>query len=221
MKKEDIAKTIDHTVLGASATEENIKRLCDEAKTYSFRGVCINSRWVKFAKRLLKGSGVKVATVIDFPLGASPHQARVFQARKAKEDGADELDLVLDIGSFKAGKYDEVLEDLKEIAKVLPTKVIIETGYLTEEEIVKAAQLVKKSGAICVKTSTGWEPKTDISTKAGHIRLIKKAACDILIKAAGGISTLKDLNIILEAGADIIGASASVSIIKEKGRRLD
>lgn len=214
MAEINIAKTIDHTFLEASATKEDIKRLCNEAKTYDFRGVCINSRWVKFAKGLLKGSGVKVATVIDFPLGASSHQVRVFQARKAKEDSADELDLVLDIGSFKAGKYDEVLEDLKEIAEVLPTKVIIETGHLTEEEIVKAARLVKKSGAICVKTSTGWEPKIDINTKAGHIRLIKKAACDILIKAAGGIRTLKDLNIILKAGADIIGASSSVEIMK-------
>ncbi len=216
MKKEDIAKTIDHTLLGASATEEDIKRLCGEAKTYDFRGVCINSRWVGLAKKLLRGSSVKVATVIDFPLGASSHQVRLFQAKQARKDGADELDLVLDIGSFKAGEYDEVLEDLKEIAKVLPTKVIIETGHLTEEEIVKAAQLVKKSGAICVKTSTGWEPKTDISTKAEHIRLIKKATGNILIKVAGGIRTLKDLNIMLKAGADIIGASASVSIIKEK-----
>lgn len=217
MAKINIAKVIDHTFLGASATEENIKRLCGEAKTYGFRGVCINPRWVGLAKKLLRGSGVKVATVIDYPLGASSPQARLFQAKQAKKDGADELDLVLDVGSFKAGKYDQVLKGLKEIAKVLPTKVIIETGHLTDQEITKASQLVKASGAICVKTSTGWEPKTDILTKAAHIKLIKKAVCDILIKASGGIRTLKDLNIMLEAGADIIGASSSAEIIEEAG----
>lgn len=215
MDKIDIAKIIDHTFLGADGGKKDIERICQEAKTYGFRGVCINSRWIKFAKGLLEGSDVKITTVIDYPLGASPHRVRLFQGKAAKDDGADELDLVLAIGSFKAGKYDEVLEDLKEIAKILPTKVIIETGYLTDEEIAKASQLVKASGCICVKTSTGWEPKTDISTKAEHIKIIRKTLPGVLIKASGGIRTLKDLKILVEAGADIIGTSASVDIMKE------
>lgn len=220
MDKIDIAKIIDHTFLKADGGEADIEKICQEAKDYGFRGVCINCRWIKFAKGLLKGSNVKITTVIDYPLGASPHRVRIFQGQCAKEDGADELDLVLTIGSFKAKKYDEVLKDTKEIAKILPTKVIIETGYLTDEEIAKASQLVKDAGAICVKTSTGWKPKTDISTKANHIKIIRQTLPNILIKASGGIRTLKDLKILVEAGADIIGTSASIDIMKSFVREV-
>ena len=211
----EIAKLIDHTNLKANATPEDIRKTCQEAKTYGFRSVCINPRWVKLAKEELKDAGIKVAVVIDWPVGASSTKERVFAAKVAKEDGADELDLVMDIGDFKAGKYEEVLKDFKEVAKVLPTKVIIETGFLTEEEIKKASELVKESGAFCVKTSTGVDPKVDLSTKVSHLKIIREAVGpDFSIKAAGGIKTLEDARKMIEAGVNIIGTSSGTEIVK-------
>lgn len=212
----EIAKIIDHTNLRADATERDIRQTCQEAKQYRFRGVCINPRWVKIAKEELRGTDIKVMTVIDWPCGASPFSIRYAQAMKAKEDGADELDLVMDIGNFKAGKHEEVLFDLKEISKILPTKVIIETGFLSAEEIKKSAQLVKESGAICVKTSTGMPPKVDIDTKVNHVKLLREVVGpDFSIKAAGGIRTREDVRKMTEAGANIIGTSAGVKIMTE------
>ena len=215
MTKEEIAKIIDHTNLKADTTANDIRRTCQEAREYGFRGVCINPRWVKLAKTELKGKSVKVVTVIDWPIGASGTLVRVFQAEIAKKDGADEIDPVLNIGDFKAGNYDLVLKDLKSLAKILPTKLIIETGYLTDEEIKKAASLVKEAGCYCVKTSTGMEPKVDLETKIRHIRLIREAVGEgFPIKAAGGIKTMADAQKAVEAGANIIGTSSGVEIIK-------
>jgi len=217
MEEINIAKLIDHTNLRADATEEDIKKTCQEARDYAFRGVCINPRWVKLAKEELGGTEIKVIAVIDWPRGASPTEVRVFQAMKAKEDGADEIDPVMNVGSFKEGNYKEVLADLKALAEILPSKVIIETGFLTDEEIKKAAELVKESGAFCVKTSTGMEPKVDIDTKISHIKLIRKAlGKDFLIKAAGGIKTLEDAQKVVEAGANIIGTSSGAEIVSGK-----
>lgn len=217
MEKEKIAKAIDHTYLKADATEADIRRICQEAKKYGFRGVCVNPRWAKLAKEELRGTEVKVIIVIDWPCGASSTEVRVFQAQNAEEDGADEIDPVMDIGSFKMGKHEDVLEDLRALARVLPTKVIIETGFLTDEEIKKAAELVKKSGAFCVKTSTGMEPKVDIDKKILHVRLIQEAVGeDFPIKAAGGIKAMKDAQRIVEAGANIIGTSAGLAILEGK-----
>jgi len=217
MEEINIAKLIDHTNLRADATEEDIKKTCQEARDYAFRGVCINPRWVKIAKEELKETNIKVVTVIDWPCGSSPTEVRVFQAKIAKEDGADEIDPVINIGNFKEGDYKEVLADLKALAEILPSKVIIETGFLTEEEIKKAAELVKESGAFCVKTSTGMEPKVDIDTKISHIKLIRKAlGKDFLIKAAGGIKTLEDAQKVVEAGANIIGTSSGAEIVSGK-----
>lgn len=210
----DIAKTIDHTNLKVNATVQDIRKTCLEAKTYGFRSVCVNLRWAKLAKEELKGSGVKVVVVIDWPCGASLTEARVFQAELAKKDGADEIDPVMGVGDLKMGDYKTVLADFKALAKVLPVKMIIETGFLTDEEIRKAAQLVKEAGCYCVKTSTGMEPKTDIDTKIQHVKLIRSVVGpDFPIKASGGIGSLEDAKRVIEAGANIIGTSSSLKII--------
>ncbi len=215
-KSVNLAKIIDHTNLKANATKNDIRQLCQEAKKYGFRAVCINPRWVKLAKEELKGTDIKVAPAVDWPCGASSTEVRVFATKKAKDDGADEIDIVLDIGNFKIGKYKEVLEDLKKVAEILPTKVIVETGFLTEEEIIKATQLVKESGAFCVKTSTSLEPKVDIDTKISHVKLMRRVVGKgFLIKAAGGIRTVEDAQRMIKAGADIIGTSSGVEIVKE------
>ena len=211
----DVAKIIDHTNLKADATEGDITQTCQEAKKYGFRSVCINSKWVKLAKKLLEGTKIGVCAVIDWPCGASPTKVRVFQAKVAKKEGADEIDPVMNIGDFKAKRYGEVLRDLRALAKVLPAKVIIETGFLTKKEIARAAQLVKKSGAICVKTSTGMPPKVDIAAKVRHVIIMRKVVgSKFLIKAAGGIRDRGDIEKMVRAGANIIGTSAGVEIVK-------
>lgn len=215
MTKENIAQTIDHTYLKADATEADIRRICQEAKKYGFRGVCINPRWAKLAKEELQGTEIKVIIVIDWPCGASSTEVRVFQAQNTEEDGANEIDPVMDIGTFKMGKHEDVLEDLRTLARVLPTKVIIETGFLTDEEIKKASEIVKESGAFCVKTSTGMEPKVGVDKKILHVKLMREAVGkDFPIKVAGGIRTLKHVQDLLEAGANIIGTSSSIAIIE-------
>jgi len=213
----EVAKIIDHTNLRANATVDDIKKTCQEAKTYGFRGVCINPKWAKLVKEELKDTRIKVVVVIDWPCGASSTESRVCQAEVAKKEGADEIDPVLNIGDFRSGEYKKVLEDLKALAAVLPTKLIIETGYLTDEEIKKAASLVKEAGCYCAKTSTGMEPKVDLETKCRHIGLISQAVgSNFPIKAAGGIRTSADVLKVLEAGAGIIGTSSGVEIVTGK-----
>lgn len=213
----NIAKIIDHTNIRKNATKESIKKTCQEAKKYGFRGVCVNPQWVKLIKKELKGAGIKVICLVDPPIGNSSHQKRIKIAQIAKKDGADELDVVINIQAVKHGKWNEVLKDLKEICKILPTKIIIGSGYLTDEEIKKASKIVKKARAICVKTSTEKGPleHRELKEKALHLKIMKKAAPGLLIKAAGKIRTLKDLKMMVKAGADIIGTSSSVKIIKE------
>jgi deoxyribose-phosphate aldolase len=146
---------------------------------------------------------------------------RVEICKKAKKDGADELDIVMNIIDMKYERYDEILEDLKEICKILPTKVIIGSGYLTDEEIKKASELVKKAGAFCVKTATEKDPleHIELKEKARHLQIMKKAAPGLKIKASGKIRTLRDLLMMVEAGADIIGTSSSVNIMREYKRK--
>ncbi|PIQ93005.1 MAG: deoxyribose-phosphate aldolase [Parcubacteria group bacterium CG11_big_fil_rev_8_21_14_0_20_39_14] len=213
----EITRIIDYTNLKPEATETDIKKLCQEAKEYGFRAVCVNPIWVPFCVDKLKGTSTKIASVIDFPLGAGGTQNRLNQVKIAKETGASEIDIVMPSGLFKSGNYQAVLDDLKAIVGVgLPIKVIIETGLLTDEEIKKASGIVKESGAFCVKTSTGFMANIDIDTKVGHVRLMREAVGpDFQIKAAGGIKTLKDIKRLLEAGANIIGTSAGVEIMKE------
>lgn len=213
----NIAKIIDHTNINPSATEKDIKKTCQEAKHYGFRSVCVNPRWVSFVKEELGERDIKVVVLIDPPMGLSAHLKRMEVSKKAKADGADELDIVLNIIDLKYGRFDEVLEDLKEIAKILPTKVIIGSGYLTDKEIEKASALVREAKAFCVKTATESDPlgHGEMKEKAKHIELMKAAAPGLKIKASGKIKTLKDVELMVEAGADIIGSSSSVKIIED------
>ena len=210
----DIAKIIDHTNLRANATAEDIKKTCQEAKEFGFRSVCINPRWVRLAKEELQGAEIKIVAVIDWPIGGSSTESRVCQAKTAKKDGADEIDPVLDIGNFKAGNYDLVSQDLKKLSKILPTKLIIETGYLTDDEIKEASLMVKEAGCYCVKTSTGIDPKTDIDAKILHLKLMREVVGPTFpIKAAGGVRTMRDAQRVADAGANIIGTSNGAEII--------
>jgi len=213
----NIAKIIDHTNIKITATEKNIIKTCQEAKEYGFRGVCVNPEWVKLIKKELKGTDIKVVCLVDPPIGDSPHWQRTDLCQKAKRDGADELDVVISIPDVKHERWMKVLKDLKEISKILPTKVIIGSGYLTDEEIEKASKIVKEAGAICVKTATEKDPleHRELKEKFYHLKLMRKAAPGLLIKAAGGIRTLSDAKEAINAGADIIGTSSGVEILKE------
>ena len=217
LKNMTISKLIDQTFLKKDASDEEISKVAEEAKKYGFRGFCVLPKHTKLAKDVLRGSSTKVTTLIDEPTGASPHKVRMKMAEAAKKAGSDELDVVMKIDDFKNGKYEEVLADLKEICQVLPTKVIIGSGYLTDEEIKKASAIVKTAGAICVKTATSNDPlgNTELAEKAKHVRIMKESAPGLLVKAAGGIRTLADLEMMTQAGADIIGTSSGVEIVNE------
>lgn len=213
----NIAKIIDQTNIKLEAKKEDIIKTCRESVEYGFRGVCINPQWVKLAQKELKKSDVKVICLIDPPIGDSPHQKRAQACFKAKKDGADETDVVVSIPDIKHDKWDKILKDLKEICRILPTKVIIGSGYLTDEEIEKISGIVKKAGAICVKTATAKDPleNRELEEKARHLKIMRNAAPGLLIKASGNIKTLKDVKMMVAAGADIIGTSSGVEIVKE------
>ena len=215
----NIAKIIDHTNIRKNATAEDIKKTCQEAKVYGFRGVCVNPEWVKLVKKELKGTDIKVVCLVDPPIGDSPHSKRIKICQKAKRDGTNNLDVVISIPDVKHERWEKILRDLKEICQILPTKVIIGSGYLTDEEIIKASEIVKKAGAICVKTATEKDPleHRELKEKFYHLKLMRKAAPGLLIKAAGGIRTLSDAKEAINAGADIIGTSSGVEIMKEIG----
>ncbi|MCD6177667.1 deoxyribose-phosphate aldolase [bacterium] len=217
MKLSQIAKIIDHTNIDPKAKAKDIKKTCKEAIKYAFRGVCVNPQWVRLAKQELKDTDIKVVVLVDPPMGQSSHSERMKICRKAKKDGADEIDIVMNIVDLKYERYDKILKDLKEICKILPTKVIIGSGYLTDEEIKKASWLVKKAGAICVKTATQKDPleHRELEEKARHLKLMIEGAPGLLIKAAGKIRTLKDLRKMVQAGADIVGTSSGVQIMRE------
>lgn len=219
-----IAQVIDQTFLKKGSSDEEIKKICLETKEYGFRGLCVFPEHTKISKEFLKDSGVKVTTLIDEPTGASLPEKRLEMAIKAKDDGSDEIDVVMKIDDFKNGKYGEVLDDLKNICRIMPTKVIIGSGYLTDEEIKKASSIVKEAGAICVKTATVNDPldSAELSEKAKHVRIMRKSAPGLLIKAAGSIRTLPDLQMMVEAGADIIGTSSGVEIVNQaKGQEVE
>jgi deoxyribose-phosphate aldolase len=222
MKVKDLAKIIDHTNIKKDAKKEEILKTCQEAKKYGFRGVCVRTKWVKLVAKELKGTGIKTIVLIDPPIGDSPHRKRVKMCQRAKKDGADELDVVMSIPDIKHERWEKILKDLKEICKILPTKVIIGSGYLTDSEIIKASQICKKAGAICVKTATEKDPleHRELKEKFYHLKLMRKGAPGLLIKVAGGIRTLKDAKEAIKAGADIIGTSSGVKIMEELKRSL-
>ncbi len=213
----NIAKIIDHTNIDQKAKTKDIKKTCGEAKKYGFRGVCVNPEWVKLVNSELKGAKIKTICLVDPPIGDSPHQKRIKTCKKAKKEGADEVDVVISLPDIKHERWDKVFKDLKEICKILPTKVIIGSGYLTDEEIVKASQIVKSAGAICVKTATDKDPleHRELTEKAEHLKLMKKSAPGLLIKASGRIKTLADLKYMLKVGADIVGTSLGAKIMEE------
>lgn len=214
---DDIAKIIDQTFLKKNASGEEIEKVCQETKQYGFRGLCLFPEYTKQAAELLRNSGIKIITLIDEPTGSRPTQDRLAMVRNAKEDGTDEVDLVMKIDDFKNGKYDRVLADLQENCRVLPVKVIIGSGYLTDEEIKKASEIVKQAGAICVKTATLKDPldRAELEEKAKHIKIMKESAPGLLIKASGSIRTFNDVKKMVEQGADIIGTSSGVEIVDQ------
>lgn len=209
-----VARVIDQTFLKKGAKEEEIRKVCEETGKYGFRALCVYPEHAKWARGFLKDSGVKVTTLIDAPTGTSRTEDRKKAVEKAKEDGSDEIELVMKIDAFKNKRYDLVSADLGELCRILPTKVIIGSGYLTDEEIKKASAMVKDSGAICVKTATVDDPldNTELAEKAKHIKIMREAAPGILVKASGAVRTLADLKMMVEAGADIIGTSSGVEI---------
>jgi len=213
----NIAKIIDQTNIKKDATEKEIKQTCQEARNFSFRGVCVKPEWVKLAKKELNATKIKIVCLVDPPIGDSPHKKRVQTSQKAKRDGADELDVVISIPDVKHERWKKILKDLSEICKILPTKVIIGSGYLTDKEILKVSQIVKEAGAICVKTATEKDPLEyrELKEKFYHLRLMRESAPGLLIKVAGRIGTLKDTKEAIKAGADIIGTSSGVKIMKE------
>ena len=215
--EKNIAKIIDHTNIDQKAKTKDIKKTCEEAKKYGFRGVCVNPKWVKLVNSELKGTKIKTICLVDPPIGDSPHQKRIKTSKSAKKEGADEVDLVICLPDIKHERWDKVFKDLKEICKILPIKVIIGSGYLTDEEIIKASKIVKSAGAICVKTATDKDPleHRELAEKAQHLKLMKKAAPGLLVKASGRIKTLADLKYMLKVGANIVGTSLGAKIMEE------
>ncbi|AUN15481.1 deoxyribose-phosphate aldolase [[Clostridium] sordellii] len=212
----NIANMIDHTILKAVATKEDVKKLCNEAKEYNFFSVCINPANIEFAKKELEGSSVKVCTVIGFPLGANTSEVKAFETKDAIKKGADEVDMVINIGALKDKDYDYVLNDIKAVVdaanKEALVKVIIETCYLTDDEKKIACELSVKAGADFVKTSTGFG--TGGSTPE-DIKLMREVVGpNIGVKASGGVRNQEDAKAVIKAGCSRIGASASVAITK-------
>lgn len=211
----NIASYIDHTVLAADATEEKIQKLCAEAKEWKFASVCVNTCWTKFCAQELKGTGVNVCTVVGFPLGAMCTKAKAFEAKCAVEDGATEVDMVINIGLLKDHKDDLVEEDIREVKKACGDKVlkvIIEACLLTDEEKVRACELSVKAGADFVKTSTGF---SKWGAKVEDVALMRKTVgSKVGVKAAGGIRTYEDALKMIEAGANRLGCSAGIAIVQ-------
>jgi deoxyribose-phosphate aldolase len=212
----NLARMIDHTLLKPEATEEQVRALCSEALEYSFASVCINPSYVPLCSELLAGSRVKVCTVIGFPLGAVTTKVKRIEADEAVANGAQELDMVINVGQLKSGNYDYVFNDVQQVVlaakpKRALVKVILETALLTDEEKVKACLICKRAGAEFVKTSTGF---SKAGATVGDVALMKYVVgSSVGVKAAGGIRTKEDAEAMVAGGADRIGASASVKIV--------
>lgn len=211
----ELAAMIDHTLLKPDATKEQVVKLCEEARKYIFASVCINPSFVKTAHEILKGTPVKVCTVIGFPLGATTSMTKINETRDAVANGATEIDMVINVGALKARQYDIVREDISGVVGAAGgniVKVILETALLTDEEKVKACELAKEAGADFVKTSTGFGPG---GATAEDIALMRKTVGKYMgVKASGGIRDFETAQKMIKAGATRIGASASVSIVK-------
>ncbi|HFI0452417.1 TPA: deoxyribose-phosphate aldolase [Streptococcus suis] len=213
-------KYIDHTILKPETSKEQVAQILAEAKEYDFASVCVNPTWVAYAAQELKDSDVKVCTVIGFPLGANTPALKAFETKDAIENGADEIDMVINIGALKSKNYDLVLEDIKAVVTASGdklVKVIIETCLLTDEEKVKACELSKEAGADFVKTSTGFS--TGGATVEDVDLMRKTVGPEMGVKASGGARSYEDAIAFIEAGATRIGASSGVAIMK--GEKAD
>jgi deoxyribose-phosphate aldolase len=213
-----IARLIDHTLLKPEATQDDIRKLCEEALQYQFASVCVNPWNVPLAAQKLRGSAVKVCTVVGFPLGATLPEVKVFEAQKSLERGAQEIDMVINIGALKSGQIDAVESDIRGVVEAAHKagaicKVILETALLSRDEKVKASLAAIKAGADFVKTSTGF---STAGATPEDVRLIRETiGSGHGIKAAGGVRTLEDLQKMVDAGATRIGASAGAKIIEQ------
>lgn len=211
----ELNRMIDHTILKAEATEADVLRIIEEAKKYSFYSVCINPAWVALAHEKLQGYPVAVCTVIGFPLGANTTAVKVFETKDAIENGADEVDMVINIGALKGKQYAKVQEDIEAVVAAAKdkalVKVIIETALLEKDEIIKASELVKAAGADFVKTSTGFSTS---GAKVEDVKLMRETiGPDMGLKAAGGVHNEAEALEMVEAGATRIGTSAGVAIM--------
>ncbi|KLO21201.1 deoxyribose-phosphate aldolase [Marinitoga sp. 1155] len=222
LKPQDVARYIDHTILKATTTPEDIKRICKEAKEYEFFSVCVNPVYVPLAKEELKGSDVKVATVIGFPLGANAIDVKAYETDIALNDGADEFDMVINVGMLKSKEYKYVYDEIKavvEAAQGKTVKVIIETCYLTTEEKIAACVISKEAGAHFVKTSTGFGTG---GATVEDVALMKFVVGNKLkVKASGGVRSFEDAEKMIKAGAERIGASSGVKIVSGEKSESD
>ncbi|MBQ8279269.1 MAG: deoxyribose-phosphate aldolase [Roseburia sp.] len=216
-------KYFDHTILKADATEAQVAKICAEALENDFASVCVNQYYTKYVAEKLAGSTVKVCTVVGFPLGMSDTRVKAFETKAAIEDGATEIDMVINVGALKDGKYDYVLNDIKTLKEVcgkdIVLKVILETCLLTDEEIVKASELSKEAGADFVKTSTGF---STAGAKTHHVALMRKTVGDDMgVKASGGIHNAEEAQSMIDAGASRLGTSATLAIIGKSSEKSD
>ncbi len=214
MSPEELAKMIDHTLLYPNSTKENFRDLCKEAKTCNFHSVCVNPYWVLFCSEELKDTEIKIVSVAGFPFGQTISKIKAMEAKEAIEDGASEIDMVMNISAFKDRDHNFVKKDIEAVVDSTGgklVKVILETGHLTDEEIIEACGIAKEAGADFVKTSTGFGP---LGATVPHVYLMRKTVGDKFgVKAAGGIKNFGDALRMIAAGANRIGASQSVNII--------
>lgn len=211
-----IQNYIDHTILKPESTEEQVKKVCNEAKEYEFASVCVNSYYTSLVRKELEGTEVKTCVVVGFPLGATLKEVKAFETKKAIENGAQEIDMVINVGALKSKNYNYVKEDIKAVVNAANgralVKVIIETCLLTREEKIKACEISKEAGADFVKTSTGFSTG---GATAEDIKLMRETVGpDIGVKASGGVRTIKDAQAVIDAGASRIGASSSIAIVE-------
>lgn len=211
-----IQQYIDHTLLKPEATEEAIKKICAEARQYEFASVCVNAYYASLVRRELEGTSVKTCVVVGFPLGATTKEVKAFETKQAIENGAQEVDMVINVGALKSKKYDVVKEDIKAVVDAAKgkalVKVIIETCLLTDEEKVKVCQIAKEVGADFVKTSTGFSTG---GATAHDVKLMRDTVGpEMGVKASGAVRTREDADAVIAAGANRIGASSSISIVE-------
>lgn len=214
----ELSNCIEHTLLKQDATKEELKKLFKEAKQHSFLGVCVNGANVKFAKDSLKGTNVKVVTVVGFPLGACHSDVKAFEASKAIEDGADEVDMVISVQSIKDKDFDYTKKDIETVkaaCKNTPLKVIIETDLLTKDEIKKACEIIKEAKADFAKTSTGFV-KNGVGAQVEDVKIMSEVlkGSNVKIKASGGIKDKEKAIALIEAGASRLGTSSGVKIVQ-------